>query len=153
MVDRDRPVVTIPSPLAEPIPESEVAVSIPRAPAGAGDAGRRLWRAVLDEYELAEHELALLRQAVRVADTCEALQAVVSAEGELSTSRLGEVRAHPALVELRAQRILLARLVVALRVPLGDQEEAVAPRTQRRGLRGVYGVGSRLSALRDGGAA
>lgn len=128
-------------------------MSIPRAPAGAGDAGRRLWRAVLDEFELAEQELALLRQAVRVADTCEALQAVVGADGELTTSRLGERKAHPALVELRAQRLLLARLLVALRVPLGDQEEAVTARTQRRGLRGVYEVGPRLAQLRDGGAA
>jgi hypothetical protein len=115
-------------------------VSVPRTPAGAGDAGRRLWRAVLGEFELAEHELALLRQAVRVADTCAALQGVVDAEGELMTSRLGEARAHPALVELRNQRILLARLVVALRVPLGDQEETQAGRTQRRGLRGVYSL-------------
>jgi hypothetical protein len=54
-------------------------------------------------------------------------------------------RPHAALVELRQQRIVLARLVVALRVPLGDQDEESAPaRLQRRGARGVYqlrGVG------------
>jgi hypothetical protein len=38
-------------------------------------------------------------------------------------SRPGETRAHPALVEVRAQQVLLARLIVALRVPMGDQEE------------------------------
>ena len=118
-------------------------MGIPRTPAGAADAGRKLWRAVLDEFELAEHELVLLRQAVRVADTCEALRAVVDAEGELARSRLGETRAHPALVELRAQQLLLARLIVALRVPLGDQEEGGStPRSQRRGLRGMYGLES-----------
>jgi hypothetical protein len=42
--------------------------SVPRAPAGAGEAGRRLWRAVLGEFEVAEHEQGLLRQAVRAAD-------------------------------------------------------------------------------------
>jgi hypothetical protein len=97
---------------------------------------------VLGEFELAEHELALLRQAVHVADTCEALQGVVDTKGELSMSRLGETRAHPALVELRAQQLLLARLIVALRVPLGDQEESPAGRPQRRGIRGVYGLES-----------
>jgi hypothetical protein len=45
-------------------------MSIPKAPDGAGAAGARLWRAVLADFELAEHELTLLRQAVRVADLC-----------------------------------------------------------------------------------
>lgn len=103
-----------------------------RAPAGAHAAGKRLWRAVLAEYQLEEHELLLLRQAVRVADMCDDLQALVDVEGPLR-----EGRAHPALVELRQQRLMLARLVVALRVPMGEQD-AEAPRTQYRGLRGVY---------------
>ncbi len=109
----------------------------PAAPRGAGAAGRRLWRAVLAEFELAEHELTLLRQAVHVADLCEDLQQRVDEEGPV----LGD-RAHPALVELRQQRILLARLIVALRVPLGEEEGARPPasRPQRRGLRGVYGI-------------
>jgi hypothetical protein len=113
-------------------------MSIPKPPEGAGPAGRRLWSAVLGEYELTEHEMTLLRQAVRSADLCDVLQAVVDEEGPLITTRLGEVRAHPAVVELRQQRITLARLVVALRVPLGEQEEE--NRQQRRGMRGVYGV-------------
>jgi hypothetical protein len=109
---------------------------IPKAPAGAGAAGRRLWRSVLSEFELVEHELALLRQAVHVADLCEALRATVEREGLVRAGR-----PHPAMVELRQQRILLARLVVALRVPLGDQEDESGPRrTQYRGVRGVYGI-------------
>jgi hypothetical protein len=109
---------------------------IPKAPVGAGAAGRRLWRAVLCEFELVEHELALLRQAVHVADLCAALQATVEREGLVRAGR-----PHPAMVELRQQRILLARLVVALRVPLGEQEDESGPRrTQYRGVRGVYGL-------------
>jgi hypothetical protein len=116
-------------------------VSIPRAPEGAGPAGARLWRAVLAEFELAEHELTLLRQAVRVADLCDQLQAVVETEGPMLELD-GQRRTHPAVVELRQQRIVLARLIVALRVPLGDQErDGEAPRSQRRALRGVYALG------------
>jgi hypothetical protein len=117
---------------------------IPRPPAGTKAAGRRLWRAVQDKFELAEHEETLLRQACRVADLCADLQATVDAEGPLTTTRLGETKTHPAVVELRNQRALLARLIVALRVPLGDQEQstprtAPIPRVQRRGLRGFQG--------------
>jgi hypothetical protein len=121
------------------MPKSETtSTKPPRPPEGAGTAGRRLWRAILGEHELAEHEVALLRQAVHVADVCEALRAVVDAEGLLTTSRLGEVKAHPALVELRAERLLLGRLVVALRVPLGDEDGGPA-RGQVRAIRGMYG--------------
>lgn len=119
-------------------------MSIPRAPDGAGAAGRRLWRAVLAEFELAEYEQVLLRQAVRVADLCEELQRVVVAEGPLLRVD-GQPRTHPAVIELRQQRIVLARLVVALRVPFGDQESdgtvGEPGRLQRRGIRGVYTVG------------
>jgi len=107
----------------------------PAAPTGSGAAGRRLWRSVTTEYELAEHELALLRQAAGVADTCELLAGIVAVEGPLTNGK-----AHPALVELRQQRILLARLVVALRVPLGDEDAADEDRSQYRGTRGVYAI-------------
>jgi hypothetical protein len=106
----------------------------PPPPRGAQKAGRRLWRAVLGSFELDEHELTLLRQAVHVADLCDALQATVDDAGPLLDGKV-----HPAVVELRQQRIVLARLVVALRVPMGEQDEG-AERTQYRGTRGVYGI-------------
>lgn len=116
-------------------------MKIPAPPNGSQRAGRRLWRAVVQDYELAEHELTLLREAVFVADTCDLLQGMVSQDGPMVDGR-----ANPALVELRAERILLARLLVALRVPIGDAEDAGSEgRLQRRGLRGVY-------AVRDGAA-
>lgn len=112
----------------------------PKAPAGAGPAGAKLWREVLDEYELEQHELLLLREAVRTVDTLDSLQAQVAADGVLLDSSQGS-RAHPALVEARQQRIALARLLAALRLPAGE-EEAGDRRPQRRmGVRGVYGVG------------
>jgi hypothetical protein len=91
---------------------------------------------VLAAYVLEQHELLLLRQAVGAADICEQLQRTVSQEGPL----LGG-KAHPAAVELRLQRITLTRILVALRVPLGDEaadSKHGPPRLQRRGTRGVY---------------
>ncbi len=111
---------------------------IPPAPRGAQAAGRRLWRAVLQDYELAEHEQVILRQAVHVADVCDELQRQVERDGPLLNDR-----AHPALIEARQQRALLARLIVALRVPLEEDEErdgSSTRRSQRRALRGVYGI-------------
>ena len=89
----------------------------------------------MTDFDLSEHELTLLRQAVAVADVCDDLQKTVAADGLLVVGK-----AHPALVELRQQRVLLARLIVALRVPLGDEDNQQPQRSQYRGTRGVYGI-------------
>ncbi|WP_299051784.1 hypothetical protein [uncultured Nocardioides sp.] len=107
----------------------------PRKPAGLGSAASRLWSSVVDEYELDEHELALLVEAVRTVEVLAKLDERVRCDGPLVTTPQGE-RAHPALVEARQQRIALARLLAALRMPSGDGGEN---RPQRRvGARGVY---------------
>ena len=116
-------------------------MSKPKPPAGTGRAGAKLWRSVLDEYELEEHELLLLREAVRTVDTLDLLERRVQEDGPLLGSSQGE-RAHPALVEARQQRITLARLQAALRLPAGEEESGDQRRPQRRmGVRGVYGIG------------
>lgn len=111
------------------------------APKGTGAAGKALWVAVTEVYELAGHELAVLRSAVVVADRVAALDAVVDRDGVvLDDPKRGPV-AHPGLVESRQQRITQARLLTSLRLP--DADGAVP---QYRGLRGVYSGGARGSA-------
>ncbi len=115
-------------------------MSKPAPPKGTQKAGAALWTAVLDEYELEAHEILLLREAVRTVDVLDSLEARVAADGPLLGSSQGE-RAHPALVEARQQRIALARLLAALRLPAGEEEDGQDRRPQRRvGVRGVYGV-------------
>ncbi|BDB59566.1 hypothetical protein [Rhodococcus sp. RDE2] len=103
----------------------------PKPPTGTRAAGRRLWSAVVDDYELAEHELQILREAVRTVDLIDALHKVAGAEGPLAESSQG-IRVHPALVELRQQRITLARLLAALNIPSED--------VSARAPRGVYDI-------------
>lgn len=108
----------------------------PKPPPGLRTSGRALWRAVLNDYDLDEHETVLLREACRTADSLDALQAVLDAEGVMSESTQG-VRTHPALTELRQQRVTFARLLTALRIPQGAEDS----RGQTRGgVRGVYGI-------------
>lgn len=118
-------------------------MSTPEAPPeGTEEAGRRLWDSVLTEYELEEHERALLVEAVRTVDLLARLEVIVTEEGPVIDSPQGR-KAHPAAVEGRQQRIALARLLAALRLPAGDEEDrqSGARRPQRRaGARGVYGI-------------
>jgi hypothetical protein len=107
----------------------------PSPPSGLSEAGHSLWTSVLAEFELDEHERVVLREACRTADSLDGLQVLLESEGLMSESSQGP-RVHPALVELRQQRIALARLFAALHIPTGEEEG----RSQHRGVRGVYGV-------------
>ena len=112
-----------------------------------GTAGRKLWAAVTASYELEEHEALLLREACRTADALDGLAGIVEREGLLADSSQGQ-RAHPALTESRAQRITLARLLAAMRLPAGeegDQAEEQRRPQRRAGARGVYSVGEGAS--------
>jgi hypothetical protein len=112
-------------------------------PEGLKAHGGRLWRSIVVEFDLDQHELILLEQCCRSADLVAALAAEVDRFGPLTDA--GKVR--PATVELRQQRIVLARLLAALRVPLADHDDNGEPdtdpvrRLQRRPTRGVYALG------------
>lgn len=108
----------------------------PRAPRGLKAGGKRLWRAVSEEFELGEHELSVLLQACRTLDALDELERIVVAEGVTHDSPQG-VRAHPALVEARQQRVTLAKLVASLRIPLDDDQQVGRLPQQRVGIRAV----------------
>jgi hypothetical protein len=101
----------------------------PRPPKGLQAPGRRLYREITGRFELDAAESAILVQACRTADSLEDLQGVLDAAGV--TDDRG--RPSPVLGELRQQRLVLARLVAALRIP-----DAEGARPQRRAIRGVY---------------
>ena len=94
---------------------------------------------MLTDFELTEPERVLLLQAARTADLLDDLQTRLDDEGIMAESSQG-IRVHPCAVELRQQRIALARLWAALRVPIGEQS-AETGRTQHRGIRGIYSGG------------
>lgn len=111
------------------------------APTDLGAEALALWSSVVDAYDLEEHERTLLVQAVRTVDLLEKLDEEVRRDGPLVESPQGQ-KAHPAATEARQQRIALARLLAALRLPAGDEgDQQAGARPQRRvGVRGIYGI-------------
>lgn len=105
------------------------------------DPGRRLWHAITGDYDLDEHELALLVEATRTVDLLDELERRIRQDGAIINSPQG-MKAHPAAVEARQQRIALARMLAALRMPAGNEGDQVqGRRPQRRtGVRGVHGI-------------
>src|SRR4051812_40919581 len=95
--------------------------NIPDPPAGTGPSGLALWREVLGQYELEQHERGLLVEMVRTVDTLDRLAAVVARDGVMvPVLPLGE-KVHPALTEARQLRLALARLSASLRLPAGEE--------------------------------
>lgn len=116
----------------------------PRPPAAAREAGRRLWRAVLGEYELTGADLEVLRQAVLVADELAALETMVRASGPLIRDRDGLPVPNPASVQHRLLSITYGRLLACIQVvgDVADQHDPARPQ-RRSGFRGTYTGGLR----------
>jgi len=114
-------------------------MTIPKAPPGTKPAGSALWHSIVDRFELDAHEMTLLVQAVRTADLCDLLEADVAAHGVTCESSQG-VRTNPSLVELRQQRVTLARLLAALRLPTGDESGLRRPQ-RRTAVRAPFPIG------------
>lgn len=105
---------------------------------GLGDAGRRLYEDVIGKYDLEEHELALLLEACRTVDMCERLQVIIDESGVMTVTGQGLPKVNPAVVELRYQRIALARIISALRLP--DEDEGLNRPQWRQGTRRPYSL-------------
>jgi phage terminase small subunit len=122
---------------------------LPTPPSGLSAEAVGLWWAVLEDYDLDAHELALLREACRTLSTCDRLAALVDAEGLTAKGSQGQTVAHPAVAEARQQRLTLGRLIAQLRLPEGEDDARPSKATndgrpQRRGgARGLYAIGGR----------
>lgn len=114
---------------------------MPDPPDELRERGIALWRSVLTDLDLEEHELALLRAACVTADLMQTLaEELVDAPTKTTNARGDEV-ANPVFVEFRNQSQSLSRLLASLRLPSGLSEGGELQRPQRRGAaRGAYGI-------------
>ncbi len=97
-------------------------MSGPRAPEGLDQAGKRLWRAVTGELELAGHELELLRQACATADLIAAAAAALADGGLVTVGSMGQPVPHPMIGVVADQRRLLASLFKAMGAAMPPEE-------------------------------
>lgn len=96
----------------------------PRAPASLGKAGRAFWRSVLASYELSPGEAEVLRQACRVVDVLDRLDAAIADADDLMVEgSVGQMKAHPALASAAEQRRVLDVLLRGLALPMPEEAE------------------------------
>ena len=95
----------------------------PVAPEGLDAAGKRLWRAVLADYDLSAAELETLRQACRTVDVLARIDAVLAVEDMVAEGSMGQARPHPLLLAASDHRRLLGELLRDLALPMPDEAE------------------------------
>ncbi len=101
-------------------------------PKGLRKGGQALWTAITEAVSLDQRDEALLIEAARAKDRLDALDRRIRLKG----IALPDGRPNPLLGEARQQQVVLARLIVALRLPEDLSEPQRRP--QRRGVRGAY---------------
>ena len=109
-----------------------------KAHLGLQMGGRRLWNRVQKEFELGQHEEAVLLQACRIVDVLDRLQTVID-EGDVVISSPQGTKANPAIVEFRQQAVTLAKCMASLRIPIDDGQTGRQPQ-QRVGIRPATGI-------------
>ena len=115
--------------------------AIPDPPDDLKHEGRALWFSILDDLDLDQHELSLLRAAARTADRLEDIAQELDGAPLTVSNFKGDEVANPLLVEQRMQAASHAKLLASLRLPTGLSEDGGLKRPQRRGsARGPYGL-------------
>lgn len=98
---------------------------------GTGAAGAALEAAILADFALEPHELAILRLAAHAADRAAEARACVAADGLTVSGRFG-VKAHPALAIARDSEAQMLRCLRALNLQAGDPRLEAAMRAATR---------------------
>lgn len=120
--------------------------SPPRAPAGLGNRGRRLWSATVLEFTLRADELATLTELCRTVDSLDRMEAEVQAAPLLVEGSKGQWRPHPLLAEIRGARQVLAQLSRLLGLSdVADVDEDEEPRPTPRQVRARRAAEARWS--------
>jgi hypothetical protein len=103
-----------------------------KPPKGLAARGRKFWRDVLADFELATAELELLAEACRAVDQIDALAAAVDEHGTMTKGSTGQLVVNPAIPQLNATRALLARLLAQLSLPDEDGQAIPTSGTVQR---------------------
>ena len=96
-----------------------------QAPRGLQNPGRKLWDSITDEFQMNDADLVLLEEACRVRDLVVTLSKQIETDGVMAKSSQG-VRVHPAVSEVRQQRLVLARLLATLEIPAPEDDNLPA---------------------------
>ena len=112
--------------------DNEPGYKPPRPPKGLGPAGRKLWKAIVSDWQLRPDELAVLESVCFEADIIRRLQDEMVDSPLTAKGSMGQLVEHPVSVALRQHRATQAQLLKQLQIPDQDEDEAEETTTFRR---------------------
>ncbi len=118
-------------------------------PDDLGPAGRALWAAVCDDFELSASERHLLLSACRQADDIALLEAALVESGPIVAGASGQPRLSMVVAELRQGRLALAKLVQALALPMDEPDLSPVSQRARAAANSRWRRDRQLRAARD----
>jgi P27 family predicted phage terminase small subunit len=89
-----------------------------RPPKHLSPATRRWFAEICEQYSFESHHLRVLQAAAEAWDRCQAAREVVTAEGLIVSTRLGERKPHPAISVERDNRLAFLRAIRELGLDL-----------------------------------
>lgn len=102
-------------------------MTILKPPADLQAAGKKLWKDATSDFDLNPSELALLREASRTLDELEVLRAAVLDSDLITKGSTGQPVVNKLFEEVRKHRDSLNKTLIALALPMGDEDEAKPP--------------------------
>lgn len=121
------------------------------APKDLGNRGRALWRSVAkalpEETEFDEREVAILTMAARQADDVARLETAIKKQGTMVRGSTGQPVVNPAVTEARQGRLAINRLLGELSIP--DEEEQPRTAAGRRGQHAAQTRWDEIGRRRD----
>lgn len=91
-------------------------VAIP-APKGLKSAGRKVWKATVEAYELRQDELEVLRAVCAEADLIARMEDELAEAPLTVKGSMGQLVPHPLVTELRQHRATMAALLRGMKLP------------------------------------
>jgi hypothetical protein len=112
------------------------------APTGLGAAGRRLWRESQQMFVFNPAEEGTLLELCRCLDELERLERAMAQEPVVVRGSRGQPVPHPLLGDIRAHRVLVAKLQKALALPDIRKHQGARRRGRLSSVQGVRQAGS-----------
>lgn len=91
-----------------------------RVPSGLTGPGAELWKKLMSQFEVEDHEAALVEQYCKLYSRVAELDNLCDEKGLLLPSPQGE-RVNPCLIEARQARLAMGRLAATLKFPGVDE--------------------------------
>ena len=96
----------------------------PRIPPGLKKDGKKFFRKIIEDFELENHHLEILKQAAKCLDDLSLDEKTIESEGRFFTDRYGQPKEHPAVTATRQTRGLFQRLIREVGLDIIDTSDS-----------------------------